>query len=169
MTKNEQAVNGAEEALKRLKQLCNTTELTLAHEDSFVQFYESWLPKVMEALTLIERNQRNSHGKAMAEHFYNSLTTDVGRRVGAEKHDAYKHATELAEQRQLRFMFGGDVELFEFYKELAQFDWWYSQSDDNRVYQAGLLRQAELKAKADSSDKFKKVYEHVAKNITKSA
>lgn len=169
MTKNEQSVNGAEEALKRLKQLCNTTELTLAYEDTFVQFYESWLPKVMEALTLIERNQRNGHGKAMAEHFYSSLTTDVGRRIGVAKHEAYKHATELAEQRQLRFMFGGDVELFEFYKELTQFDWWYSQSDDNRVYQAGLLRQAELKAKAASSDKFMKLYEHIAKQTNQSA
>ena len=157
-----------EEALDRMYALLANTDLLLGTEDSYKTFYESWLPKVAEMLTLMERNQRNQSGKQMVDYFYETIQKSIKDKVEAVIKIERTRSVEVIEKQQLHFMFGGDESMFEFYKELVNFDWWYSYSDDNTVYAAGRARQAALYETAvQKGEAYVKLYNHVQKNVSK--
>ena len=52
----------------------------------------------------------------------------------------------------------------EFMKLLKDYDWWYSMSDDARVFCKGLL-QTEIIQKACKDENLKKIYEKEKKKV----
>lgn len=158
----------AEQAQQQMREMCNITDFTLSTENSFMEFFSSWLPKVRTILNLLDRNQHNNRGLEMTREFYHSVQADIGAKVSEAALQASKRIRDEEEARTLRYMFGGDVELHAFYKELTNFDWWYSYSDDNTVWNAGERRYAALVEKAKAKgEKYEKLFNHVAASVSR--
>lgn len=161
-------LTAAEQAQQQMRELCNITDFTLSTENSYLEFFSSWLPKVRNILNLLDRNQHNSRGLEMTREFYHSVQADIGAKVSEAASQTSKRVRDEEEARTLRYMFGGDVELHAFYKELTNFDWWYNYSDDSSVWNAGERRYAALVEKAKAKgEKYEKLLNHVAASVSR--
>lgn len=158
--------NNSEEALKRVEALCAAIDPLIGESNSYYQFYNNWLPQMLEVLTLIERNQRNYNGKEMVLCLSDVISSAIAKKEREAGSDARSRAIESMEQQELRYMFRGDVELHQFYKKLTNLDWYYSYSDDNSVYNAGEARMKAIQQEAEEKgEKYLKLFTHVRNSV----
>lgn len=158
--------NNSEEALERVEALCMNIDPLIGVDSSFYQFYNNWLPQMMEVLTLIERNQRNHNGREMVLCLSHALTTAIAKKEREAGNDARTRAIENMEQQERRYMFRGDVELHKFYKKLVSLDWYYSYSDDNAVWNAGEASMKAIRQEAEEKgEKYVKLFTHVRNSV----